>query len=105
MKLNNKITVLHTDDTTSEVSGEFIPYEYNGHKFQLMVHESLQPWVSNVMAISEVTTGCFCTHTGKPVSSSTKADIKVAMDTFIKEHGLIPFQEQIKKRKLELDKS
>jgi hypothetical protein len=82
------------------VPGELFPYEYNGHQFQLMVHESVQPWTPNVLDISEATTGCRCTSTDKPVSSSTKAEIIKAMDQLIQSKGLRNFQSEIKKRQL-----
>ena len=98
MKLKGTIRILTEEGEYNEIPGELFPYEYNGHKFQLMVHESVQPWTPNVLDISEVTTGCRCTSTDKPVSSSTKVDITKAMDKFIADKGLRNFQEQIKKR-------
>ena len=100
MKLKNTVNILLDDGKLSEVPGELFPYEYQGHSFQLMVHESVQPWTPNVLDISEVTTGCRCTSTDKPVSSSTKSDIIEAMDKLIRDKGLKSLQEEIKKRKL-----
>jgi len=100
MKLKNTVRILMEEGDIREVLGELFPYEYNGHQFQLMVHESVQPWTPNVLDISEVTTGCRCTSTDKPVSSSTKAEIIKAMDQLIQSKGLRNFQSEIKKRQL-----
>lgn len=103
MKLRNTVRILEECGSILEVAGEYFPYEYNKHKFKLIVHESVQPWTPNVLDISEVTTGCRCTSTDLPVSSSTKAHIKEAMDKFIEDKGLRNLQQQIKKKqKIEL---
>lgn len=99
MKLKSTVRILEDTGKISEVPGELFPYEYKGHKFNLIVHESIQPWTPNMLDISEESTGCRCTSTDKPVSSSTKADIIKAMDLFIEAHGLRNLQAQIKKRK------
>lgn len=101
MKLKGTVRILNDNGSISEIPGELFPYEYKGHKFSLMVHESVQPWTPNVLDISEVTTGCRCTSTDKPVSSSTKADIVKAMDLFIEDKGLRNLQAQIKKKRNE----
>ena len=98
MKLKNTVKILMEEGDFQDVLGEELPYEYNGHKFTLIVHESVQPWTPNVLDISEVTTGCRCTSTNKAVSSSTKADIITAMDKFIQDKGLRNLQAEIKKR-------
>ena len=98
MKLKNNVKILTEEGTLKEVPGELFPYEYNGHKFQLIVHGSIQPWTPNVLDISELTTGCRCTSTFKSVSASTKTDILNAMNQFIEDHGLRNFQAEIKKR-------
>lgn len=103
MKLKNIVRILMEEGNIQEVPGEFIPYTYNGHAFKLIVHESVQAWTPNVLDISEESTGCRCTSTDKPVSSSTKEDIKNAMDRFIQDKGLRNFQGQIKKRTKTLD--
>jgi hypothetical protein len=103
MRLKGTVRILEDNGDISEVPGELFPYEYNGHKFELMVHESVQPWSPNVMDISEVSTGCRCTSTDKAVSLSTKADVIKAMNEFIEIHGLRNFQAQIKKRKSKVD--
>ena len=100
MKLKGKVKIIHDDNTITEITGELFPYEYKGHKFQLIVHESVQPWSPNVLDISELTTGCRCTSTGKPVSSSTKADVVNAMNNLLDMRGVQAFQEQIKKKQL-----
>lgn len=99
MKLKDTVRILEDTGKITEIPGEFFPYEYKGHKFDLMVHESVQPWTPNVLDISEVTTGCRCTSTDKSVASSTKADIIRAMDLFIQDKGLRNLQAQIKKRR------
>jgi len=101
MKLKSTVIILTEEGNLNEIPGEVFPYEYEGHNFQLIVHESVQPWTPNVLDISEQTTGCRCTSTDKPVSSSTKADIINAMDKFIKDKGLRNLQAQIKKRRLD----
>ena len=98
MKLKNTVKILMEEGYFTEVPGELFPYEFNGHKFQLMVHESVQPWTPNVLDISEVTTGCRCTSTNKAVSSSTKSDIVKAMDLLLQDKGIRNFQTEIKKR-------
>ena len=98
MKLKNTVKILMEEGDFQDVPGEEFPYEYNGHKFTLIIHESVQPWTPNVLDISEVTTGCRCTSTNKAVSSSTKADIITAMDKFIQDKGLRNLQAEIKKR-------
>jgi len=103
MKLKNIVRILTEDGTVNEIPGEYIPYEYNGHSFSLIVHESVQPWTPNVLDISEESTGCRCTSTDKPASSSTKADIISAMNKFIQDKGLKNLQAQIKKRIQVLD--
>ena len=103
MKLKNVVKILTQEGSIIEVPGEYIPYEYDGHSFSLMVHESVQPWTPNVLDISEESTGCRCTSTDKPVSSSTKADVISAMDKFIQDRGLKNLQAQIKKRTQVLD--
>ena len=98
MKLKNTVRILMDEGNFIEVPGEEFPYEYNGHKFQLIIHESVQPWTPNVLDISELTTGCRCTSTDKAVSSTTKSDITKAMDNFIQDKGLRNLQAEIKKR-------
>ena len=103
MKLRNIVKILMDEGNILEVPGEFVEYNYNGHAFKLIVHESVQPWTPNVLDISEESTGCRCVSTDKPVSSTTKEDIKNAMDKFIQDKGLRNFQSQIKKRTKTLD--
>ena len=103
MKLKDVVKILTEEGIVNEVQGERIPYEYQGHPFSLIVHESVQPWTPNVLDISEESTGCRCTSTDKPASSSTKADIISAMDKFIQDKGLKNLQAQIKKRVQILD--
>ena len=103
MKLKDVVKILTEEGTINEIPGERIPYEYQGHSFSLIVHESVQPWTPNVLDISEESTGCRCTSTDKPASSSTKADIISAMDKFIQDKGLKNLQEQIKKKTRVLD--
>lgn len=98
MKLKDTVRILMDTNNIEEVPGEYISYEYEGQSFQLIVHESVQPWTPNVLDISEVTTGCRCTSTDKPVSSSNKEDVFKAMDKFIQDKGLKNFQKQIKLR-------
>ena len=76
MKLKNIVKILMDEGNILEVPGEFVEYKYNGHPFKLIVHESVQPWTPNVLDISEESTGCRCVSTDKPVSSTTKEDIK-----------------------------
>lgn len=103
MKLKNVVKILTEEGTVNEIPGEHIPYEYQGHSFSLIVHESVQPWTPNVLDISEESTGCRCASTDKPASSSTKADVINAMNKFIQDKGLKNLQEQIKKRTRVLD--
>lgn len=103
MKLKGTVRILEDTGNIIEIPGEAIPYEYNGFKFSLIVHESVQPWTPNVLDISEETTGCRCTSTNKAVSASTKADVVNAMDMFIKDKGLRNLQAQIKKRRQQND--
>ena len=103
MNLKSTVKILTEEGNIQEIHGELFPYEYQGHSFQLMVHESVQPWTPHVLDISEVTTGCRCTSTDKPVSSSTKADVVRAMDKFIQDKGLRNLQNRIKERKRKRD--
>ena len=103
MKLKSVVKILTEEGNINEVPGEYISYKYDGHPFSLIVHESVQPWTPNVLDISEESTGCRCTSTDKPASSSTKADIISAMDKFIQDKGLKNLQEQIKKKTRVLD--
>lgn len=100
MKLKNTVRILMDTNNINEVPGEIITYEYKGNTFQLIVHESVQPWTPNVLDISEYTTGCRCTSTNKSVQNSNKSDIIQAMNKFIVDKGLTNFLEQIKIRSL-----
>ena len=103
MKLKSVVKILTEEGDINEVPGEYISYKYDGHPFSLIVHESVQPWTPNMLDISEESTGCRCTSTDKPASSSTKADIISAMDKFIQDKGLKNLQAQIKKKTRALD--
>ena len=103
MKLKSVVKILTEEGNINEVPGEHISYKYDGHPFSLIVHESVQPWTPNMLDISEESTGCRCTSTDKPASSSSKADVINAMDKFIQDKGLKNLQEQIKKKARALD--
>lgn len=96
MKLKDIVKIRMDDNSMLEVAGEKFPYTYDKAEFNLIIHESVQPWTPNVLDISEESTGCRCTSTHKPVSSSTKSDIITAMNLFIADKGLKNFQQQIK---------
>lgn len=99
MKLKDTVIIRKDDGTPLEVPGEQIDYEYHGFKFKLIVHESIQPWTPNVLDITEVTTGCRCTSTDMPASSSTKKDVIESMNLFIEDKGLRNLQARIKEMK------
>ena len=100
MKLSSRVKILQDNGTIKEVKGSKVEYNKNGITLPLIVHESIEAWETELLKISEETTGLgMCIIKDKKAHKVSKDDIINAVDNFIKEHSIEKIREVIQNTK------
>ena len=99
MKFKDKIKILTDRGVFKEIKGALIPYEDKTVKVTLMAHLSEDAWQSDVLDVSEQSTGCRLFSIKDIKAKDVNAKIIIERtQKFIQSKGKKAFLEQIEKQ-------